>query len=559
MEKYIQDWINLDPDPTTKAYLQQLLDKKQTEQLEHIFSGRLQFGTAGIRGVVGAGPTQMNRLVIQQTTVGIAHYIKRCFPDDLKAGIIIGFDSRTDSKQFAMDAAEVLCAHDIHVHFIDFYTPTPLIPFGVVQLKCLAGIMITASHNPPQYNGYKFYWQDGAQINTEHITQIQSLIEQQAAFPAPKIEFEKAQKQNRLSLLDHSFFQSYKQHIMLSPFLKHAQLPDNISLAYTALHGVGTEMTQALLHDLDVKSCYYVTTQCEPDGTFPTLSNPNPENAESFTEVIKTAKEKDCLLAIAHDPDADRFRVAAQTEHHEYQILTGDQIGCLIADHLLSQQHKKQQMVGTTIVSSSMLEKIAKQYKANFYKTLTGFKWLAQHAMDQQNHKVQFLFAYEEALGYMFGHQIWDKDGLCALAVFLDLCASLDDKKQSIWQKLEQMYRKHDLHMHQQATLPLDAQSKDLIHQLRALEHYDLEDDPLVSYQDLQDDPLFTCDALIFQYEHVRVILRMSGTEPKIKCYYEWAQPIHEKIHFLSMQDITAKKLNAFVEKHQAFLKSIGN
>jgi phosphomannomutase len=554
LESVINDWINCDPDPDTKAQLQKLL-KEHKEQALALFAQRLEFGTAGLRGEVGLGPSHINRFVIQQTAFGIGQYLKQFFPEDLDAGVIVGFDGRLQSPQYAEDVADVLTAQGLTVFLLDAPAPTPLIPFGVLHNQHLAGLMITASHNPATDNGLKLYWQHGAQIEPEHIAKIQAQIVSNPTQVVPRNTPEIAKKQGLLKHLGVDFLDHYTQHLLTMPHLQHKKLYPKLKIAYTALHGVGAQITNNLFEILGIE-WFPVREQCTPNGNFPEMPYPNPEDPSTLEKVIETAKANECHLAIAHDPDADRLCVIAPETPHNWSVLSGNQVGCLIADHILQQPRKtKQVLIGNTIVSSSMLAKLAKAYDAKYYQTLTGFKWLAKNAMDQQTKKIQFLFAYEEALGYMFNNHIWDKDGLSSLLVFLDFYACLLQKNQTVWQKLEALYRQYGLFVHKQVTLKLNPESKQLIQNLRETVNYDLADYSLTSFQDMMNSKTMCSNMLVFHYEDVRVILRPSGTEPKIKFYYEWHQKVHSKIHFQSAQHLAQKKLDQFIEQHQNFLQ----
>ena len=358
LENDVQAWIDQDPDPETQSALKALLSHADTAQLQNLFRSRAAFGTAGIRAPMGPGPMQINRLFMQQTAAGIAQYLKDCFSEDLDAGVMIGYDGRKNSAQFAQDMAMVLTAQQIKVFLIHKATPTPLVPFGIQHYNCLAGIMITASHNTANYNGLKLYWQHGGQIDPGHIDKIQDAITEVAKAPISTITLEEATQQQRLVHLDDAFLNIYLEHLYAMPFLQHTQFSEEVSIAYTALHGVGGALTEQLLKHFNVTQVHLVTSQHQPDGAFPTVEEPNPENPDAMIEVVQLAKQHGCLLAIAHDPDADRFCVAVRDQHDKYRILSGDQVGCLIADYLLQRPYQQQQLVGNTLVSSSMLKKL---------------------------------------------------------------------------------------------------------------------------------------------------------------------------------------------------------
>lgn len=554
MNKKIQDWLKHDPDPNTRAEIEHLLTTKQTHILKERFDSRLQFGTAGLRGLVGAGPNRINQLVIRQTTLGLAHYLKKSIKDYQKKGVIIGFDGRHNSKDWAYDAAGVLCQQGIKTYLLTLMTPTPLIPFGIHQYKCAAGIMITASHNTSEFNGYKLYWDNGTQINTPHHTNIQQEIEKVSHQKIDILEYKKATEKKHLILLDQSFVQSYRQHIILHMKQTHTdKLEQDISIAYTAMHGVAVPLTQDLMHDLKVKNFYCVDSQCSPDGDFPTVKSPNPENPAAMKLVTELAQKHKTDLACAHDPDGDRFAVIIKKDDR-YLQLNGDQIGILLADYLLSCSTNKSHAIGNTLVSSNMLESLAKSYNAEYFQTPTGFKWLAKKAQSFTTNK-PFLFAYEEAIGFMFNNQIWDKDGLSAMAHFITMTKKLKNDGKTIWNQLEKLYRKHGLYIQKQIVISCE-KKPNLMDDLRknALsienDHYPLKE-CIDLEQPIQSSEFPSMNVLIFYYTDIRVIVRPSGTEPKIKFYYEIKRLLDTNQNFKEEYRQVNTELEHFIYQHQ--------
>lgn len=285
----IKHWLSLDSDAKSRAEIQALVDQGAQEELVARFAGRLTFGTAGIRGVVGAGPMRMNRLVVQQTSKGVAEYLKAQVENAVSRGVVIGYDGRHDSKQFAEDAASVLTAAGFKVFLTSKVAPTPLVAFGVLHLGAAAGIVVTASHNPPQYNGYKVYWGNGAQIIPPHDTGIAARIELAANSPVDMLPLETAVETGKLVMLEEDYYQAYRQGVLNAEVLQSPARPELVSLAYTAMHGVGAEMAETLLKDIGVTQVYSVAAQREPDGDFPTVNFPNPEEAGAMVLVMAEA------------------------------------------------------------------------------------------------------------------------------------------------------------------------------------------------------------------------------------------------------------------------------
>ncbi len=567
MIEQLTQWLEKDPDPHTREELQQLIDQSQTSELEDRFNGRLEFGTAGLRGKVGCGPNRMNRLVIQETATGLGHYLIDQIANAKQKGVVVGYDGRTDSRQFAHDTASVLTALGIKVYLTHDVAATPIVAFGVRHFDAAAAVVVTASHNPPEYNGFKVYWDNGAQIIPPHDSGIASEIDTAATKPIPLMALDDAEKHQLLQWLDDSYYQTYRE-VMASNSLLHSQAdPKPVSVAYTAMHGVGANMAETLLKDAGFKNIYSVNEQREPDGTFPTVNFPNPEEAGAMDMVIALAQQNNADIACANDPDADRFAVAVRQSNDQYKMLTGDQVGALFGHYLLGKSDAKQPLVGNTIVSSSLLNKIATAHSAQYFQTLTGFKWLTNVAMQRQTDTQPFLFAYEEALGYTVGSKVWDKDGLSALVAFAQLTAELKAEGKSIWDQLEALYRQHGMYVNAQRSIALDPTAPPIGDVLRNNPPSSIAGRPIESVEDLkslqkiyadgrsESIDLPSSDVLIYHLSGgARVIVRPSGTEPKIKCYYEVVEPFAESDSFEQAQEKTVEAMDMLIAEHQTSL-----
>ncbi|MXR68370.1 phospho-sugar mutase [Shewanella sp. JBTF-M18] len=573
----IKHWLSLDSDAKSRDEIQALMDQGEQEELAARFAGRLTFGTAGIRGVVGAGPMRMNRLVVQQTSKGVAEYLKAQVDNAVSRGVVIGYDGRHDSKQFAEDAASVLTAAGFKVFLTGKVAPTPLVAFGVLHLGAAAGIVVTASHNPPQYNGYKVYWGNGAQIIPPHDTGIAARIELAANSPVDMLPLETAIESGKLVMLEEDYYQAYRQGVLHAEVLQSPARPELVSLAYTAMHGVGAEMAETLLNDIGVNQVYSVAAQREPDGDFPTVNFPNPEEAGAMDLVMAEAHKHGTMLACANDPDADRFAVAVRKpgarpempSTEAYQMLTGDQVGVLLGHYLLSHASDDQRLLCCTIVSSSLLTRISEACGAQCETTLTGFKWLTNVGMSKQTQENRFLFAYEEALGYTVGSMVWDKDGLSALVAFVQLTAELAAKGETLWDRLERIYRQYGYYLNRQVSIALSGEpgAPTIGEQLRALNPSEIAGRALVSVDDIslgvrrfadgreETIDLPRSDVLIYRLQgNARVIVRPSGTEPKVKCYYEVVEPFGEQEGLDEVQRRAESAMEEFVTRHQAGL-----
>ncbi|NNF15949.1 MAG: phospho-sugar mutase [Gammaproteobacteria bacterium] len=539
MKKQLQRWLDRDPDPVTRTELQSLLESGNRDELNRRFSTRLKFGTAGLRGVVGGGPARMNRLVIRESSAGLGSYLLQQIGDAAQRGVVVAFDGRTDSRTFARDAACVLAALGIKVYFTPRETATPIAAFGVLYFNAAAGVVVTASHNPPEYNGVKVYWENGAQIIPPHDTGIAAAIEMASDGEIPWVTFEDAVTAGTIVVLDEEFYRGYLDAIQNSPLFQSDKSPTSTGIAYTAMHGVGAAIAETLLGDAGFDKVYSVGSQRDPDGRFPTVAFPNPEEPGAMDAVLALAREHETTLACANDPDADRLAVAVRTPEGDYQLLTGDMLGVLLANYLLSKPHPFIPIVCTTIVSSSMLRSVARAAGADYYETLTGFKWLANTAFSHEDGEHQFLFAYEEALGYAPGRQVRDKDGLSALLAFAQMTESLAHEGKTVLDQLHSLYLQHGIYLTAQRSMALQADARPVGELLRKAPPEHIGGHRVMQLDDfsvgtrraadgsLEELDFPRSDVLVYRLDNSsRVIVRPSGTEPKVKCYYEVVEKV---------------------------------
>ncbi|KZX65525.1 phosphoglucomutase [Vibrio sp. HI00D65] len=563
------NWLARDPDPRTREELQHLIDEGMHDELEDRFTQRLEFGTAGLRGKVGCGPNRMNRLVIQETATGLGHYLIEHVHNATMRGVVVGYDGRLDSKQFAIDTASVLTALGIKVYLTSNVAATPIVAFGIEHFNAAAAVVVTASHNPPEYNGFKVYWENGAQIIPPHDAGIAAEINSAATKPIPLMSLSDAETQGKLVWLTEGYYQTYRAAINQSPFVKNDIESANTIIAYTAMHGVGAQMAEDLLHDSGFHKVFSVAEQREPDGHFPTVNFPNPEEKGAMDLVVKLAKSVDADIACANDPDADRFAVAVRTNDDSYKMLTGDQVGVLFAHYLLSKPHSNNQLVGNSIVSSTLLEKVANSHGATYFQTLTGFKWLANIGMQLEDEQNEFLFAYEEALGYTIGTQVRDKDGLSAIVVFAQLVEELKSQGRTVWDLLAQISFEHGVHTNAQRSIALDPDSPSIGSKLRAAQPKTINGTAISVIEDLQSSLRFvTCgvteainlpasDVLIYHLEDgSRIIVRPSGTEPKVKVYYETVTKFEKTETYDDTRQRGEEYMDKLIEQHQKELNS---
>ncbi|MCP3162729.1 phospho-sugar mutase [Myxococcus qinghaiensis] len=523
-------WRLADPDPTTAEELARLLAQGDLAELADRFAGDLEFGTAGLRGVLGAGPNRMNRAVVRRTTAGLARYLKEHVPDAATRGVVVGRDARKLSAELAEDTAAVLAAEGIPAHVFSPPVPTPLAAFACLHLNAAAAIMVTASHNPPEYNGYKVYWGNGAQIIPPHDSGIASAIARvEPANRVPLLTVVQAREQGLWRDIPDSLGEDYLRAIL--GLRVHKKGSDTLSIVYTAMHGVGGVWAERALRDAGFPRFTPVAEQQMPDGRFPTVRFPNPEEPGAMDLSRATAERVKADLVLANDPDADRLAVMAREADGGLRMLTGNEVGVLLGHYLLTQGTKRgRPYVVTTIVSSTQLGDIARSLGAAYDEVLTGFKWIANRALERERSEgLQFVFGYEEALGYTAGTVTRDKDGVGAALVMADLAAWCESRGTTVLGYLEEIQRQHGLYVGAQrnVTLPGAAGAqviRGIMDAFRARPPSHVGTEAVRAVLDYQRgvNGLPPSNVLALELEGGgRVTLRPSGTEPKIKYYFE--------------------------------------
>lgn len=528
-------WLAEDPDPNTVAELRALLascdagDPAARKELAERFTGALEFGTAGLRGILGAGPQRMNRVLVRKVSAGLAAHLAATVPDARERGVVIGHDARRLSREFAEDTARVLGGAGIRSYLAHRPWPTPMTAWAVTAQRACAGVMVTASHNPPAYNGYKVYWGNGAQIIPPHDTGIAAAIAQigasdRLAMP-PLDELRAAGTVVDLTEALHDDYLAAVVQLRASPELDGRGL----AIAYTPLHGVGARSVEPALRLAGFPNVHTEPSQREPDPEFPTVAFPNPEEKGAMDRVLALAAKLSADLVLANDPDADRLCVAVP-DGAGYRVLNGDQTGAVLADYLLEVGPRDRRMVATTIVSSQLLGFLAQQAGADYRETLTGFKWIGNAAMDYEtSHGGRFVMGYEEAIGFSVGPLVRDKDGVSAAVIFAELAAWNRARGRSVLEHLDDIYRRVGLFVTEQVSLTRPgadglAQIRDTMTRFRTAPPRALAGHAIEAVVDLSrgEGGLPPSDVLVFKLAGGRrVIMRPSGTEPKLKNYYE--------------------------------------
>jgi phosphomannomutase len=532
LTKLAQQWAEQDPDPVTAAEVKKLLERGDVAELEDRFGARLEFGTAGLRGVIGGGPNRMNRAVVRRTTAGLARYLKKHVPEVAQRGVVVGRDGRRMSEELAADTAAVLCAEGIPaLHFPDV-GPTPLIAFATLHLKAAAAAMVTASHNPPEYNGFKVYWGNGAQIIPPHDQGIAAAIDE--VEPAKEVKL-MPEAEARAKGLWRNVPQAVERAYLdaISKLTVHGKSED-LSIVYSAMHGVGGRFVDACLAEAGFKKVFAVPEQHKPDGSFPTVRFPNPEEKGAMDLSTALAEKQKAELVLANDPDADRLAVMARDAQGRLKLLTGNEVGVLLGAYLLEKRKPKKPLVITTIVSSAQLKGIAAAHGARYEECLTGFKWIANRALQLEPEGYEFVFGYEEALGYTVGTVARDKDGVGSALVVADLAAWCKSRGLTLFGYLEEVQRAHGLFLARQANFTFagtqGAQTiKAVMQGFRADAPKRVGELQVTQALDYQAGvgALPKADVVAYELEGgSRVTLRPSGTEPKIKIYFELKESV---------------------------------
>jgi phosphomannomutase len=533
-------WVADDPELETAREALALVTAEDTAALSDRFDSKLEFGTAGLRGFLGAGPNRMNRAVVRRTTAGLCSYLLRHVPHAHARGIVIARDGRHGSDAFALDAARVAMGMGFVVHYFTEVASTPLASFAVRDLGAAAGVMVTASHNPAAYNGYKVYWQNSAQIVPPHDAGIAAAIEGIGSVKALTLLDQEAGKTLGLFRpIAPDVFDHYFASIAALRF----DLPEDRSLgiAYTPMHGVGAPFAKRAFAEGGFRNVFVVAAQEKPDADFPTVKFPNPEEPGAMDLVLALAAEKQADLVIANDPDADRMAVAYRSKDGRYVTLTGNEIGILLGTHrLLDDPHPPaDRLVITTIVSSPQLGGIAKQLGVRYEETLTGFKWIANTAMSlEESTGTKFMFGFEEALGSSTGDVVRDKDGIGAALVCAHLAGHLKSQGKTIGDRLEELSRNYGVYCSAQhsATYPGASGAEKIrriMQHLREKTPWIIAERTVHAVKDYERGLVIGSDGtrtkldapasnvLVFTIDDGRIIARPSGTEPKIKFYFD--------------------------------------
>lgn len=543
LEKY-NEWCNSDVfDENTKKELKAITDENE---IKDRFYKNLEFGTAGLRGVIGAGTNRMNKYTVTQATQGLANYIKKVGGEG--RGVVIAYDSRNMSIEFSTWAALCLNANGIKTYRFESLRPTPELSFAVRYLNCIAGIVITASHNPAEYNGYKVYWEDGAQIVPPVDKGIMDEVKAVTDFSTIKeMDIEEAKKLGLYNEvgenIDNCYIEELKKLVLNKDVIGKVQ--KDLKIVYTPLHGTGNLPVQRILKEIGFENVYVVPEQEKPDGNFTTVTYPNPEDKKAFALALKLAKEVDADIVLATDPDADRLGVYAKDiKTGEYMPFTGNMSGLLIAEYELAQKKEKGILPNngaliTTIVSSNMAGAISKEYNIKLIEVLTGFKYIGeQMKIFDQTKEFEYLFGYEESYGCLIGTHARDKDAIVAVMALCEAAAYYKSRGLTLWNQMINIYEKYGYYREGQTSITMKGADgaekiKAILDNMRANPPKQIGDYKVLEYRDYKnkivknyennttgETTLPESNVLYFKLENdAWCCVRPSGTEPKIKFY----------------------------------------
>jgi phosphomannomutase len=508
----VRAWIASDPDPDTREELQALIEGGPAGAAELIdrFSGRLEFGTAGLRGAIGGGPMRMNRVVVRRAAAGLLRWLLDTDPAAADAGVVIGYDARHKSDVFAADSAAVIAAAGVPVWLLPGPLPTPVLAYTVAAWDAAAGVMVTASHNPPADNGYKVYLPGGRQIVAPVDAEISACID--AVGPTASIPMAPPDDP-RITHVGDEAVGAYLDHVASVRLVPSAR---DVRVAYTPMHGVGGDVAVAAFERAGFRRPTVVTAQFTPDPGFPTVSFPNPEEPGAMDLLLATAAGAGADVALANDPDADRLGVAVPTGDGGWRRLTGDEIGWLLADHILGNTSGPDRLVVTTLVSSSLLGRMAADAGVHYAETFTGFKWIAKTVLDHPN--LRFVFGYEQALGYLVASRPLDKDGITAAVLFAELVAVTKAAGTTLLARLDDLAARFGRHVTGERSVHMaPADMPGAMARLMAAPPTTLAGAAVTDVRNFPEASLLRLQC----GPQARVQIRPSGTEPKVKIYAE--------------------------------------
>ena len=571
MDAAIQDkvnvWLNGNFDQQTKDEIHRL-QKESPDQLADAFYKDLEFGTGGLRGIMGVGTNRMNKYTVGMATQGYGNYLKQSFPNE-QVKVAIAHDSRNNSRFFAETAASVFAANGIKVFLFDSLRPTPELSFAIRSLKCQGGVVCTASHNPKEYNGYKAYWNDGGQLVPPHDKNVIKEVEKIASVDNVKW----SGNADNITIIGKDMDDAYMQMVKgLSVYPEIIKKQHDLKIVYTPIHGSGIKLVPGVLQLFGFTNVHIVKEQMEPDGNFPTVNYPNPEEKETMSIGLKNAKELDADILLGTDPDSDRVGIGIKDNHGDWVLMNGNQTAVLAFNYIIEARKAKgialpNDMVIKTIVTTEMIDKIAQHAGVNCYNVLTGFKWIAEMIREKEG-KENYIIGGEESFGLMIGDKVRDKDAVSAVALLCEMAAYEKEKGRSLFEKLLDLYVKHGFYLEDLISITrkgMDGQ-KQIAAMMEAFRNNPpktIDGAPIAELLDYEkgvgknlstgqtwEIKLPKSNVLQFVFANGdKISARPSGTEPKIKFYFSVNAKLNSAGEFDAMHGQLRDKMQRMIQE----------
>jgi len=566
----IDQWLSGSYDEATKAEINGLLERNEQDTLADAFYRNLEFGTGGLRGIMGAGSNRMNRYTLGMATQGLCNYLKQNFPGQ-QISVAIAHDSRNNSDKFARVTADIFSANDIKVYLFEALRPTPELSFAIRHLGCQSGVVITASHNPKEYNGYKAYWNDGGQVTAPHDKNIIAEVNKITSIDDVKFEA----KPENIEMIGTEVDEAYMKAVLgLSISQEAIKRQHDLKIVYTPIHGTGITLVPEILKRFGFTEVTVVEEQSEPNGNFPTVVYPNPEEKEAMNLAMQKAEKLDADLVLATDPDSDRVGIAVKNLKGEFVLLNGNQTGALLINYLLQAWQKAGKLTGKefvvkTIVTTDLIKKIADSYNVTMYETLTGFKYIAEVIRELEG-KETYIAGGEESYGYLAGDFVRDKDAISSCALIAEMAAVAKDNGQSLFEMMVEMYTKYGFYKEELVSITKKGmrgaeEIQQMMAEMRSNPPQTIAGSKVLEVSDYKSGTrknLLTGEETLLDLERSNVLqymtedgskisARPSGTEPKIKFYVSVNEPLASKEAY----DATAQKLNQKIQQTLTDLK----
>lgn len=569
VQEKIDTWLTGNYDNETKTQIRIMQAENQIEALNDAFYQDLEFGTGGLRGIMGVGSNRMNRYTLGMATQGLSNYLLKSFPNQ-EIKVAIAHDSRNNSDTFAKIVADIFSANGITVYFFEALRPTPELSFAIRELGCQSGVVLTASHNPKEYNGYKAYWTDGAQVTAPHDKNI--IAEVNAIRSVDEVKFQG--NPEKIHVIGNEIDEKYLAKIAgLSVSREAIHRQHHLKIVYTPLHGTGITLVPRALQMLGFSQVHIVEKQATPDGNFPTVVYPNPEEKEAMTLALEKAREVDADLVMATDPDADRVGIAVKNLQGEFVLLNGNQTGSLLIYYLLNAWKKAGKITGNeyvvnTIVTTDLINRIAERMGVKCYETLTGFKYIAAiiREQEQSGSGATYIGGGEESYGYMIGDFVRDKDGIASCALIAEMAAVAKDQGKTLFELMVEMYQEYGFYKEELISITKKGMNgakeiAQMMSDLRANPPMEINGSKVTELRDFktgkirnletgQETETGTESSNVLQFltaDGSKISARPSGTEPKIKFYFSVNEKLNSEADYEMVNQQLTAKINAII------------